>query len=283
MVSVVCAPSLPRPARPLTFHGSPRLQSFQDLERGLGERAPLAHDTSIEPGALVSRNLLTPHLLPDSESSFLCYRSQTKICSSRRSLGRSRSKCRRCRPTRQPSPSLSTSSAAARTIRRSAIACESTPWSNLLLLSAYLIFRALRHDLTESTREVLKGSTGDVKRLSEWKLSASDVSHLFRRSCTRRLHHMAARLIGAFASPARSGTTGKNSRRWRPTSSAHSRRSSRCRDGVLKGRGCLSNGRRRAWRRRRTEELCKYLFRSLSLGAPSADVTIFLALPWQSR
>lgn len=32
-----------------------------------------------------------------------------------------------------------------------------------------------RHDLTESTREVLKGSTTDVKRLNDWKLQPDDV------------------------------------------------------------------------------------------------------------
>ncbi|GAA6021078.1 hypothetical protein JCM10207_003356 [Rhodosporidiobolus poonsookiae] len=33
------------------------------------------------------------------------------------------------------------------------------------------------HDLTESTREVLKGSTADLKRLTDWKLLPSDRQH----------------------------------------------------------------------------------------------------------
>uniref|UniRef100_A0A0K3CGS8 FGENESH: predicted gene_9.106 protein n=1 Tax=Rhodotorula toruloides TaxID=5286 RepID=A0A0K3CGS8_RHOTO len=104
--------------------------SFQDLERGLGERAPLARDTAINPGAPVPRAVPSPHLLPDSVQ---------KVSAN--------------------------TAAIAKFVDLLGGGKDNPTLRNRL------------HDLTESTREVLKGSTGDVKRLNEWKLSPSDRHH----------------------------------------------------------------------------------------------------------
>lgn len=127
---------------------------------------------------------------------------------------------------------------------------------------------ALRHDLTESTREVLKGSTGGVKRLNEWKLSPSDVRRPYLDTpafCQRQLdsHVLCGKvqLTLRFGS-VRSGITGRSSRKWRQTSSVHLRCSSRCRDEVPSARGFSSSERRRTSTRRKNEQLRADTFRT---------------------
>ncbi|KAL7338316.1 t-SNARE, partial [Rhodotorula toruloides] len=104
-------------------------QSFQDLERGLGERAPLARDTAIN---------------PDEDLQF-------------KALARSISV--------QVQKVSGNTAAIAKFVDLLGGSKDNSTLRNRL------------HDLTESTREVLKGSTGGVKRLNEWKLSPSDRNH----------------------------------------------------------------------------------------------------------
>ncbi|GAA6064661.1 hypothetical protein JCM10212_002134 [Sporobolomyces blumeae] len=103
--------------------------SFQDLERGLGERAPLARDLDIS---------------PEEDHEF-------------RSLARTLS---------TQTHKISANTAAISKL----VELLGGPKDNPAL-------RGRLHDLTESTREVLKGSTADVKRLADWKLSPSDRQH----------------------------------------------------------------------------------------------------------
>ncbi|BGP07614.1 SNAP receptor [Rhodotorula toruloides] len=103
--------------------------SFQDLERGLGERAPLARDTAIN---------------PDEDLQF-------------KALARSISV--------QVQKVSANTAAIAKFVDLLGGSKDNSTLRNRL------------HDLTESTREVLKGSTGGVKRLNEWKLSPSDRNH----------------------------------------------------------------------------------------------------------
>ncbi|GAA5913500.1 hypothetical protein JCM5296_001746 [Sporobolomyces johnsonii] len=103
--------------------------SFQDLERGLGERAPLARDTGIS---------------PEDDLEF-------------KALARSLS-------TQTHKISANTS-AIAKLVELLGTA-KDTP-----------VLRTRLHDLTESTREVLKGSMVDFKRLTDWKLQLSDRQH----------------------------------------------------------------------------------------------------------
>ncbi|CEQ40290.1 SPOSA6832_01881 [Sporobolomyces salmonicolor] len=103
--------------------------SFQDLERGLGERAPLARD---------------PGISPEDDLEF-------------KALARSLS-------TQTHKISANTSAIA------KLVELLGTGKDNPML-------RTRLHDLTESTREVLKGSMVDLKRLTDWKLQLSDRQH----------------------------------------------------------------------------------------------------------
>ncbi|GAA5840208.1 hypothetical protein JCM3766R1_004128 [Sporobolomyces carnicolor] len=105
------------------------ISSFQDLERGLGERAPLARDAGIS---------------PEEDEEF-------------RRLARSLS---------TQTHKISANTAAISKL----VELLGTSKDNPTL-------RTRLHDLTESTREVLKGSTFDVKRLSDWKLLPTDRQH----------------------------------------------------------------------------------------------------------
>ncbi|GJN89007.1 hypothetical protein Rhopal_001978-T1 [Rhodotorula paludigena] len=103
--------------------------SFQDLERGLGQRAPLARDTGIDPDA-------------DLEFKKLARSISVQV------------------------QKVSANTAAVAKFVDLLGSNKDTP-----------TLRTRLHDLTESTREVLKGSTGDVKRLNDWKLSPTDRQH----------------------------------------------------------------------------------------------------------
>lgn len=103
--------------------------SFQDLERGLGERAPLARGTGIA----------------DQEDEEF------------RRLARSLS-------TQTHKISANTA-AVSKLVELLGTNKDSTT------------LRTRLHDLTESTREVLKGSTFDLRRLSDWKLQPTDRQH----------------------------------------------------------------------------------------------------------
>ncbi|GAA5838239.1 hypothetical protein JCM11251_003438 [Rhodosporidiobolus azoricus] len=103
--------------------------SFQDLERGLGERAPLARDTGIDPEADLQFKTLARTVSVQVQKVLANTAAIAKFVDL---LG-----------SPKDSPTL----------------------------------RKQLHDLTESTREVLKGSTGDVKRLSDWKLLPTDRLH----------------------------------------------------------------------------------------------------------
>ncbi|BGP15596.1 hypothetical protein JCM10213_004113 [Rhodosporidiobolus nylandii] len=103
--------------------------SFQDLERGLGERAPLARDTGISPEADLQFKALARTISVQVQKVLANTAAIAKFVDL---LGGSRD-----------SPTL----------------------------------RRQLHDLTESTREVLKGSTTDVKRLTDWSLLPSDRQH----------------------------------------------------------------------------------------------------------
>ncbi|TNY17053.1 t-SNARE, partial [Rhodotorula diobovata] len=103
--------------------------SFQDLERGLGQRAPLVRDTGIDPDAGLEFKKLARSIAVQVQKVAANTAAVTKFVDL---LGSSKD-----------NPSL----------------------------------RTRLHDLTESTREVLKGSTTDVKRLNDWKLQPDDRHH----------------------------------------------------------------------------------------------------------
>ncbi|GAA5919918.1 hypothetical protein JCM6882_007269 [Rhodosporidiobolus microsporus] len=103
--------------------------SFQDLERGMGERAPLARDTGIDPEADLQFKALARTISVQVQKVLANTAAIAKFVDL---LG-----------SPKDSPTL----------------------------------RKQLHDLTESTREVLKGSTSDVKRLDDWKLLPSDRLH----------------------------------------------------------------------------------------------------------
>ncbi|GAA5855385.1 hypothetical protein JCM8547_009061 [Rhodosporidiobolus lusitaniae] len=103
--------------------------SFQDLERGLGERAPLARDTGIDPDADLQFKALARTISVQVQKVLANTAAISKFVDL---LGGAKD-----------SPNL----------------------------------RKQLSDLTDSTREVLKGSTAEVKRLTDWKLLPSDRQH----------------------------------------------------------------------------------------------------------
>ncbi|GAA5853613.1 hypothetical protein JCM9279_005074 [Rhodotorula babjevae] len=103
--------------------------SFQDLERGLGQRAPLVRDTGIDPDADLEFKKLARSIAVQVQKVAANTAAVAKFVDL---LGSSKD-----------NPTL----------------------------------RNRLHDLTESTREVLKGSTTDVKRLNDWKLQPEDRHH----------------------------------------------------------------------------------------------------------
>ncbi|GAA6041075.1 hypothetical protein JCM8097_004707 [Rhodosporidiobolus ruineniae] len=103
--------------------------SFQDLERGIVDRAPLTCDTGIDPEADLQFKALARTISVQVQKVLANTAAIAKFVDL---LGGKRD-----------SPTL----------------------------------RKQLHDLTESTREVLKGSTTEVKRLTDWKLLPSDRQH----------------------------------------------------------------------------------------------------------